>query len=416
MFAINYKDPFLASSTLSEDELKRVNQYTENWNYYNNNTTQWLKTEIINGVVINDNVNLNLARRVVNKGNNFLFGKGLTWQVNVLDNTVVEQELLKVWGTQENQNVFLSELGINGGVTGDFYLQIVSKNNSIRLRNLNPSNVFPQVDEFNDEAYLFDVRWSKGKNQYRLVHNILDNGLWEFRTERWGNKKWDTYIDPVIWPYEWSFILHGKNLPNPNSYFGTSDLNDIEINDTINQIASNLNKIIRIFAHPILWGTGFNKKDMDVTKLLMSDNTDAKLEALELAAQLGDAQDFLKLLKSNLAEITGTPESDPERLSIGAQSGFALEVLLNDLVLKTGVKQSFYGKTLIETNRRLADLLGFSSNIYTKLYWPKALPQDYREQDANDKFALDNGLVSKRTISIQRGYNYDDEQVLIANE
>jgi hypothetical protein len=97
--------------------------------------------------------------------------------------------------------------------------------------------------------------------------------------------------------------------------------------------------------------------------VITATDSEAKLQGLELARDLSSPQEYLKFLRSIFSEITNVPESDPERLKIGASSGFALEVLFNDLLLKTELKRAFYGKGLIELNRRLLELSGLERII-----------------------------------------------------
>lgn len=406
-------DPSSHLSTLTREQLARLEHQTAMFKMYNGDFKSWLKPKILpNGSMIDDNVKIKLSRKIVNKGNNFLFGKGLTWQLDDTSVTPQETILNDIWGNQESQNVFLSELGINGGVTGNYYIQIISKQNQpIKIKNLDPKWVFPQIDPYADEPNLFDLRWMIKEDAYRLIHAKRNDATWEFQREKWVKDRWVADSNLEIWPFEWAFIIGGKNLPNPNSYYGMSDLEDADLNDAINQVASNLNRIVRIFAHPVIWGSGFgaNALDVDVSKIITSTSETAKLAALELARDLNGAQEYLKFLRTMLAEITNVPESDPDRLAIGAQSGFALQVLFNDLILKTGIKQSFYGKTLIETNRRLLDLAGYGDNNVTKLHWPNPLPIDKISETTSDTFDLSAQLVSKKTLSTKRGYDYDLE-------
>lgn len=413
-------DPSSHLSTLTKEQLARLEHQNEMWKLYNGDFKNWLKPKLLpNGSMIDDNVKIKLSRKIVNKGNNFLFGKGLTWQIDDTKVSPQEKVLSEIWGNQESQNALLSELGINGGVTGTYYLQIVSKQNQpIRVKYLDPRYVFPQVDADTDEPNLFDLRWMIKDETYRLIHAKQDNNTWDFQREKWIKDRWVADSPLEIWPFEWSFVIGGKNLPNPNSYYGCSDLEDADLNDAINQVASNLNRIVRIFAHPVIWGSGFgaNALDVDVSKVITSTSDNAKLAALELARDLNGAQEYLKFLRTMLAEITNVPESDPDRLAIGAQSGFALQVLFNDLILKTGIKQSFYGKTLIETNRRLLDLAGYGDNNITKLHWPNPLPIDKISETTSDTFDLSAQLVSKKTLSTKRGYNYETEVELLKSE
>jgi len=400
-------------STLTDAQLKRKAEVEILWDYYKGIYPKNLKPKRLpNGLEIDDNITINLLGKIVNKGNNFLFGKGLSWQLDESKASLAEDALAKIWGNDETQTAFLSELGIGGAVSGDWYVQIISTD-KIRLKSLDARRTFVTTDSSDiEKEVIFDNRWKVGEVPYRLLHSKSDGFGWESVIEKWERKNWLSAGPLEKWPFDWPFIMHGKNLPNPYNYHGISDISDPDINNAINQVASNLNRIIRIFAHPVIWGTGFgsNALDVDVSKVITSTNEKASLQALELARDLSDSQEFVKFLRTMQSEITSVPESDPDRLAIGAQSGFALEVLFNDLILKTGIKRSFYGKGIIELNRRILDLAGFGDDNQSQLYWPNPLPTDLTQQTASDLFELDSKLVSRRTIATKRGYDYEVEQ------
>lgn len=412
------------NQTLSKAQLKQLEKQKALWKYYEGDFKKWLIPKILpNGSVIDDNVRVSLSRKVVNKGNYFLFGKGLEWQLfqnketsleELTANKTKENVLASIWGNQETQTAFLSELGINGGVTGVFHIQIVAKEGQpLALKNLDPNWVFVTPDkEDNDKPLAYDLRWFEDEDLYRILHvNNKPSANWTYTKQQWKVHEWITVEPETIWPFDWPFIISGKNLPNPNNFFGLSDLEDADINDSINLVASNLNRIIRIFANPIVWGYGFgaNSLNVDTSKVLTATSDKAQLAALELARDLSSPQEYLKFLRSIYSEVTNVPESDPERLKIGASSGFALEVLFNDLLLKTGIKRAFYGKALIELNRRLLELSGFGPDNVTTLHWQNPLPVDKTSETTSDTFDLNAQLVSKRTLSTKRGYDYDTE-------
>ena len=409
---------YLSKSSMGSADLERVERYGLLWQYYKGEHRKHLKVRMTPaGKGPDDNVVINLSRRVVNKGVYFLFGKPLIWQLDETAQTQQEIMLERIWGSHEKRMAFLAELGMNGGVTGDFYLQIVPPKPGEELPqviNLNPSLVFPQTDP-NDisKEWAFQLRWMRGDQICRTVHALREDGqAWETWDEAWMQGTWSRISDPQLWPFSWPMIVHGKNLPNPNSYFGLSDLEDADLNDAINMVASNINRITRIFAHPLVWSRLFGKDAVavDTSQMMMSQNENASMGALELGRDLNSAQDYLRFLRTAFAEVTGVPESDPERMAIGAQSGFALKVLFNDLILKTGVKRSLYGNALVETNRRLLDLMSMGDENVVKLHWQDPLPVDERAEREGQQFDLDYELASTETISTKRGYDYQAEK------
>lgn len=400
--------------TLTPEQTEQVLRVERLRNYYEGKTKKWFIPKLLpNGNTIDDNVNIRLARKVVNKGNNFLFGKGLTWQLQKKNATREETTLLDIWGNQETQNSFLIELGIQGGITGNFCIQITNLD-KIGFKHIDPTWVFPKYD---NDFIEFDIRWFKKEDAYRLLHTKQTN-TWDYVRQKYNGSQWIDDTPVAIWPYEWPFIIWGKNLPNPNSIYGLSDLEDIDLVDAINLVSSNMNRIIRMYANPIVWGYGFGSESLslDTSKLITSTTETSKMQALELAKDLTSPQEYLKYLRTMLAETTAVPESDPDRMRVGAQSGFALSVLFNDLLLKTGIKRNLYGKELITLNSRLLELAGLGKDIQTTLHWPSPLPVDIISQTTADKFDLEAGLVSKQTISNKRGYDYDQEKEYMSEE
>jgi len=324
----------------------------------------------------------------------------------------LEENLKLIFTTQELQQTFFSELGLNGAITGDYYIQIkIDEDGTPRPRNLNPLIVFPKLNKFDSSIIeSYDIRVPSSSETWRILHYPLDdvwNVEYQILDERLNH--WLTDTDKsYIWEYSFPMIIKGKNLPKPNSIYGYSDLEDADINDYINVASSNLNKIIRLFAHPIIWGRNFNLDGADLSQIQMSNDEKAVLEALELTRDLTSASDYISSLKTAYHEINSIPESDPEKLKIGAQSGFALNVLNNDLMLKTELKRSLYGQTIKEFYNKAFFILGFE-DVNVKLNWQNPLPIDLREQTDGHRFDIESSLVSKKTLSAQRGYDYEEE-------
>jgi hypothetical protein len=406
------------SNSLEMQDTERIERYRLLWRYYRGEHRKHLKVRMTPaGPGPDDNVVINLSRRVVNKGVDFLFGKPLTWQLSENDTTPEEEMLERIWGSPEKRMGMFAELALNGGVCGDFYLQIVPPapgEELPRVVNLNPSIVFPKTDP-NDisKEWAFELRWFRGDVLCRTIHALREDGQsWETWDEQMGRGRWERISAPTLWPFAWPMIIHGKNLPNPNSYYGLSDLEDADINDAINMIASNIQRITRIFAHPMVWARGFGEKavSVDSSQMFLSQDDNAQMGALELGRNLSSSQDYLSFLRTAFSEITAVPQSDPDRMGIGAQSGFALKVLFNDLLLKTGIKRSNYGTAIVETNRRLLDLMGMGEANVSKLHWLDPLPVDGRESAETDRFELDSEIVSRETVSTRRGYDWEVEQ------
>lgn len=409
---------------LSAQDAERFAKYKVLWKYYSGEHKRALKQRTLNGTPGPDgNVTINLSRRVVNKGAAFLFGEPLGWDVKGANTGPAKETLNAIWRSDEWKMAFLNELAINGGVYGDIYVQVVPATTPLsmpRIINLDPCIVVPHysADDI-DEVYEYELRWRAQGTLKRTRYVWADDGLsWDIVSEILANGKWvaDPHVPPEVWEYSWCPIIHGKNLPNPNNFFGTSDLEDADLNDAINGTVSNLNRIVRIFAHPVIWGKMFSKGDLDVSKVSLATDKDAHLSALELARDVSGAQGFADFLSTEFSEVTQVPGNDPETLRAGAQSGFALRVLFHELVQKTGVKRALYGRVIAEASQRALELAGKGADNVISLSWRSPLPTDMHEQTESDRFDIDNGLVSRQTLAARRGYDWEQEKARLSEE
>lgn len=425
--------------SLDDDQRARVARYQLLWKYYHGHHKQHLKRRMTKeGFGPDDNVTVNISRRVVNKGTSFLFGKPIEWELQEGEQTPEEQLLDDIWQSRQWRQAFLQEVALNGSVTGDFYFQILPPTAGMafvgerlpldmprtpqqmpRIVNVDPAIVFPRwnPDDVTD-VWAWELRWRTGQEVKRTIHSLRDDGVsWETWVERLERGRWLIDVPPERWPWPWPMLIHGKNLPNPNEFHGLSDLEDADLNDKINLVASNINRITRIFAHPIIWGRMLGDAEfMDSSQMILSQRPEAMMGALELAKDLGSSQEYLKFLRTMFAEITQVPENDPDRLGMGAQSGFALRILFGDLLDKTDTKRNLYGMALVELNRRLLDMMGMGPDNIVTLHWKDPLPVDERSEVAAAQFDLGENLASRETMQRKRGYDPETENPRIQAE
>jgi hypothetical protein len=402
----------LGIEDLDAEQLERAQRIALLWRYYNGEFERPLH---VSPGKPDDNILVNHCRRVVNKGVSFLFGKELQWELQEGEETEEEKALEAVWRANHKMTL-LTDLGLNGAVAGTFYLQIVpneSEPEEPRVLSLSPQIVFPEWNPNDvDEVWAYQIRWQEDGRPHRTIWSLDDSmARWEAWTEVRGSRgKWEQEGERTRWDYPWSPILAGQNLPNPNEFFGLSDLEDADLNDAINFSASNINRILRLYAHPVPWGKGFGQKDLMVEpgKAILSQSDQAALQYLQMSSDLGSSLAFWQRLTTDFYKTMQVPEMDPNVMSLGAQSGFALRVLYGDLMEKTEIKRRLYGDAIVETNRRLLDLLGKGDDHLVTLHWQDPLPRDEHSEIAGLQFDAAAG-ASQETILRKRGYDPETE-------
>lgn len=395
---------------LAPEYRERAQFYEKMWKYYEGKTRDPLK---IRPGKPNDNVKINHCRRIIDKGVSFLFGKDLTWTVRGLADEQKKQVDL-TFGA--DPMVLLSKIGLNGGVCGTAYIQVLPPSSAepARLVNLYPGIVFPRWDNNDFERVLaYELRWrTTSARPRRQIWGLDDGGRWEFWSETRGNSlRWEKDMDPTPWPFPWAPIIPLQNLPNPNVFYGLSDLEDAALNDTINFMASNLARVLRIYGHPILWGWGFQGQDLaaDPGKAILANGKEAGLQYLQGQSDVGGGLNFWIRLTAEFYKTARVPEMDPSVMSLGAKSGFALRVLYSDLLEKTETKRRLYGAAIVEAYRRMADLLGLGEDVRPSLQWQDPLPPDETGEMARDQFEMAAGIAAPETVATRRGYDYREE-------
>lgn len=404
-------------SGLRDADRERVERYKKFWNYYHGRHKKHLKRKINQ---VDDNVIVNHSRRIVDKGVSFLFGKPVEWSMSE-DSEERAAEIVAEFWKVNRRGTFLLNTALNGGVCGTFYLLMVPSGNLVeppRIYNLPPQIVFPRWDPDDmDNVLEWELRW-RARGVLMRERFVNQNEYWDIVLEEMVRENVWELREEQIWEYDWAPIFHGKNLPNPSEFYGLSDLEDADMNDAVNRNSSNINKILRLYAHPKVWGKGFKVEQLDVSsdEAILTDNIDALLQQLELQSDLSASQGYLRRLEQAYYMITRVPEMDPETMRLGAQSGFALKVLYGDLMEKTEAKRLLYGEVLEMIDMRVQQLMGIMEPAETTLTWTDPLPEDILAEVQHDQFELDERLVSKQTISTKRGYDWEAEQERIQDE
>lgn len=406
-------------SILAHEETNRLEQFRRAWKAYYGELPKPLA---VKPGKPDDNIRLNFARLIVDKGVSFLFGKELDFELEEVEETPAEIWLKSCWQSNKKMTL-LQKTALNGGVCGHCFIKIQYKPGMKypRLIVLDPETVSITLaaDDL-DNAIAYKIQYpSKDPKTGKpvSVRQIIeqDGAYWHI-TDQIGNVEnliWTTTNDQR-WTYTWPPIVECQNLPAPNEFWGMSDIEPdiLEINKAINFTVSNRGRILRYHAHPKTWGSGFaaNELQIAVDETIVLPSVEAQLHNLEMETDLASTDMFYKSLKEALHETSRIPEVAVGKLeSTGGLSGLALQILYQPLLEKTETKRLLYGDMLIELNRRLLELSGYGAENITELHWQEMLPKDGTQERQNALVDQQLG-VSNDTLLTQLGYNPDMEQ------
>lgn len=401
-------------SPLSKEQRQRQKLYAAYWSYYKGNHRKPIK---VRQGQADDNVIENWSKKIVNHGVNFLFGKGVKFQTD--DNperNEIETYLDEFWQDDAARgfypSLFLIALAQNGGVTGTPVLRLYPPRESDKfpiIRAIDPSIIDVVTDpDDTDNVIAYHLTWKSGEKWKRHRIEKDENGLtWTIYEEEHNQRDW-TVTDTIVWEYDFSPVMHTQNLVVANEVYGSSDLEDADLNDAINFVASNNNRITRFHAHPKTIGTGFSSKELAQTavdQFWTVPAPDAKVFNLEMQSDLASSMQHLRNLEEAYHQVSDVPRLDPQAINLGALSGFALRILYGPLLSKTETKRMTYGSLLQRLNRAILILGGFQDPPTVRNVWPYPLPVNPIERAQEFQTLTANPDVDAYEAAIVAGYD-----------
>lgn len=418
----------------NDERSARLERIKTAWQYYNGEHPAPLA---VRPNAPDDNVIVNLARPVVDKGISLLFGKEVEWQVDESASTTtpVEQFLSDVWVANDKM-VLLTELAQNGALAGVAAIKIVPRPGDVqrpyRLVNLDPANLEIQCDDEDvDEVERYRIEYTtcddKGqeivkRQDIAAVENEATGVVYQWTIQdfvaRGAMKTFEPVGEPIAWPYALPPIVHCKNLPMANCVWGVGDLEDVRLNDAINLIASSTRKILRLHGSPQTVAYNFDPAMLrrDANQIWhVPEGTDGRLENLEMQSDLASSLAFYRDLRAAFYAQGRMPDVS-QIGNLGALTNFGLRVLFADALERTATKRLLYGGLIQRINRTLALIAGKGDNVTVSLTWPDPLPVNGKELVETITAEQATGLVSEETLTGKLGYDFADEQARLDDE
>lgn len=357
-----------------------------------------------------DNVIINLAQRVVDQSVSMLAGEAPEF---ALANENGQSDL-DDWWEENDKDDFLHGVAVTGGVAGHVFIKLLRESDgALRLVNLHPEliSVFWLPDDIR-KVVCYKIEWTKGKVTHREDIYRQDEKNWVIQPyTKTDGASWMSGA-PVLWQFAFAPIVDWQNLPNQDGYYGQTDLLNIGINDAVNFVASNINRILKYHAHPRTIGIGLEKdqiKETAVDGFWSISNPDAKISNLEMQSDLASSMAFLEYLQGSFYSQHRAVDLASMKDRIGQLTNFGLRMLFKDALDKTRVKQTLYGEGLEYLCERAGEILGFDFSE-VQITWADPLPFNDREEIEGLEKELGLGIVSKQTAAEMRGRDWEMEK------
>jgi len=391
-----------------------------------------------------DNIIGNFLGLALDRGISLLFGKEVEfeWEEGVPDDTI--QYIDDIWEAN-NKPILLHKLAMYGGEDGTVFVKLVpDQEKSWRIVAQDP--IFKDVlcDPDDDEKVIryvtqYKTRDYDGKEVAKRETIMVGNWdnpdapltTWLIRNEINGQAtggKW-VVTNEEVWPYPLPPVIHWQNLPMVGNVWGMPDISDdvIELQDKSNFALSNINKIIRFFAHPFRWSRGFGgnrlagkqgdqaEMDSGPDKMPNVESMTAEINQLPPVGDVPGAVQHSTNLRQMIFDVTRNCDITNVKDRVGMLTNFGLRVMFFDALSKLETKRNLYGWGLREINRRIL-LFSGSEPIDCDVVWEDPLPTDETAQRANFEADLRMGVVSKETVAGRLGYDWKAEQAKLSEQ
>lgn len=391
----------------------------------------------------NDNVIVNHVEALADRLTAFLIGDGVHFDADG-DETELDDEIALLW--QQSRGAILQEsIALSGAIEGHCAIRLAPQEKGLpKITRIKQNHFAAFWDALDMERVLWYrlqyVSGSVGKRIDYVRGQFIDDEadhdapgwtevVYELKKAYRGNlsltgwgaedMKWERK-QPAFWPYDFPPIVDWQNLPSPNSYYGKSDIaSAIKLNDALNFILSNMQRIIKHHADPKTIITGATLAEIIPTQVggaFSIANKDANVFNLEMQSDLASSQNLAALIAAGLWQSGGMVDPQTMKDKIGTLTNFGLRVLFADAIKRTERKRLLFEEAFDKINRQALLLAGLTPPDTITVIWPDVLPADDTVQVETLTKELEHGIISKRTYRILRDYDNDSEEERIADE
>lgn len=417
------------------DELNaRMKMAEKAWKYYDGEHKKPLKAQRDG---YDDNVTVNHVDQLADRVVGLMIGDGITFDAG--ENEQMDQDVNDLW--RMNRGEILKEsLVLGGAIEGHVVVRLTPAEGEPypRLTRIKAQHFAAFWNPFDTS----DVLW------YRLQH--LSGGLGkridyvrgQIRNDEFDHAaggwtqlvyettdgddvpgtqpRWRLLEDrTAVWEYDWPPIVDWQNLPNTNGYYGKNDVKQaMALNDALNFILSNTQRIIKHHADPKTVGTGFTAGELVQTAVggfFTVASPEAKIYNLEMQSDGNMVRWLTEIITSGLWQSGGMVDNSTVKDLVGQLTNFGLRVLFANAIKRTDKKRALYAEGFDQIGRYGLELANRPVPDKVVTIWPDVLPEDDQYVDTLLQ-ELQGGIISKQTYRTLRGYDHEVEEDRLAQE
>lgn len=429
--AIKYLDPNdqnrPSNQLLGTERDERRTQYATAHDYYTGNHPRLLDRKEDEP---DDNAIINLFKQSVDRTVTFLFPSMPSFELdpNRTEQSPEEKWLEDAWAANGGI-ALLHEMAYLGALSGHVYVRVLQADpfegeEYPQIIPLAPGSVVTYWQADNHKRVVWhEQRWTVDHDEYILdIVKRPEKGGWDLK--QWVRTKggaWELEDDRTeFWRSPYGPIVHWQHLINPSKFYGLSEADNLDLNDKVNLIASENNRIIRYHSSPKTIGTGVNSAEeinrVGADEMWTVGNEDAEIYNLEMKSDLRTAREHEQFLQDNYFAERRVVILRGEVKDFQRVTNAGVRTVFMDMLAKNSILRWNYGTGLREVSRRLMWLYTGNDQLAPTVIHADPLPVD--DTEAVNVAAIEHNMkiASRQTISTKRGYNWNIERQRMQQE
>jgi hypothetical protein len=423
-FETTDKKTYKANEDAFRDEHnKRSKEIERNWKYYDGDHDLPLKKQKDG---YNDSVIVNHVEALTERLTAFLIGDGLKFDAGGNEEQTPDDEAIEEILNANRGELLIENLATAGAIEGHNTVRIQAVDGEEpKLTRIKQAHFAAFWDPFDMSRVLWyrlqhtagiqgkRIDYVKGTiNQDFTVNHDADvwtEVVFEMKKEKWELKG----ITP--WPFPWPPLVDWQNLPNSNGYYGKYDvLGAIRLNDALNFILSNTQRIIKHYGAPRTVGIGFDAGDIvptEVGGLLTVNKPRSEVDVFNLELQSDGAliQWLAGVIQAGLWESGQMVDPSTIQDKVGQLTNFGLRILFTNAIKRTDKKRLLYQEAFELILQRALELSGRAVPDSIITIWPDVLPEDQATISTLMQ-EWQGGVISLQTYRKLRGYDHEQEE------
>lgn len=403
----------------------RLAWHDKAWRYYEGSHAKPLKVKVErDGHKVDNNVIVNLVSPHVDCTVSFVAPEFPTLTLDAENAESADEKLLNGLWRANRKNVWLGNALMYGILEGHVFVRILEPSPDSefpRFVLLNPGAVlvFWAMDDY-EKVLWYEVRYKAGgeaRCQHIIAPGVADNKGWQVREYALRGGAYSQQVGDTV-DYAVRPILDWQHLPRPGSYYGRNELSGLEIQDSVNKVASDIKAILRLHAYPKTIAFGTSAEQIQATGIdnfTVIPNTEARVENLEMQSDLSSSMRFLETLvnvydqQARVTRLAGNPDQYKNITNLGIKAAFMQQIE------KTNTIREQYGWGIGQLSQLGMRLLGREINE-PAVVWASNLPESQLEKAQTEQIKLNMGVQSKEGAAKELGQDWLQVQAQLEDE